>query len=99
MTQVELPMGGKIQDKFERFDMNNPGIYMMFKRYALEAYQSGCKRIGAKAIMERIRWDRMITTRGDTFKINNNFASRYVRKLISESPYFNDLFEVRGLKA
>lgn len=73
-------------------------MYLYFKRFALEARQSGVKKYGAKAIFERLRWHVMIERRGDDFKINNNYVSRYVRLLIGEHPEFNSFFSTRSLK-
>ena len=69
---------------------------------------SGHHHFGAKAIMERVRWEvsvymrrshfeGYVATTGEQFKVNNNYTSRYARKLISEKPEFKGFFQTRRL--
>ena len=85
----------RIQREFERFDIANPGVYELYKKFAFELKQNGRKRYGIAMITERIRWEVAVATSGDEFKINNNFRSRYARKLIGDFPEFNEMFEIR----
>ena len=84
-----------MKKSFEQYDRENPAIYQAFVRYARQLRCTGRKRIGAKLIMERIRWDSAVGASADLFKINNNFTAGYVRKLIAEEPDFRELFEIR----
>lgn len=90
-----------IQERFEKFDRDHPGVYCFFRRFAQELRAAGRKRCGAKLIIERIRWHYAITSApsasGEEFKIDNRFTSRYARKLIAERPEFADFFELRKL--
>ena len=88
-----------IQQSFEEFNAANPKVYGMFKTFAATLKGYGKKKIGSKLIMERIRWEMVATTETEDFKINNNFSSRYARKLIAEFPEFDGMFELRELKA
>jgi hypothetical protein len=88
--------------RFEEYFMGNPRVWTYFKRFATYA-KSHNKRIGAKAIMERVRWecDFGEEASGTEFKVNNNYTSYYVRLLISQCPEFKGFFELRevhGLK-
>ena len=85
--------------QFHEFHRTNPVVYKAFMDSAMEAFQAGVPRVGAKAIVERIRWDHMIRTRGDSFKINNSYVSRYVRLAVKECPYLSSMFEMRGLRS
>lgn len=88
-----------IQERFEEFDAANPQIYRLFSRFAVAALESGRKRYSADAILHRIRWFVDIETQGDeSFKLNNNFSSRYARKLAAEDERFQTFFEFRVLK-
>ncbi|MBX6314784.1 MAG: hypothetical protein IRY99_17985 [Isosphaeraceae bacterium] len=88
-----------LQQRFELFDASNPHIYEHFKAFTLALRAAGIQRYGAKSIMERIRWHVAIETGNDSFKINNNYTSRYVRKLVAEYPELRAFFEMRTLLA
>lgn len=88
-----------IQDQFESFDKANPRVWELFVRFAEQAKAAGQKRYSSDAILHRIRWHINIETHGDDFKINNNFSSRYARKLVAERPEFEGFFSLRELKS
>ena len=88
-----------LDQQFENYHNKNPKIYELFKRFAYEALMSGHHHFGAKAIMERVRWEVSVSTAGDPFKINNNYTSRYARKLISDKPEFDGFFRTRQLSS
>jgi len=47
-------------------------VFMLFCKYALEAWKAGKKRYSARAIIELIRWHESVKMGKDGFKINNN---------------------------
>lgn len=76
--------------KFEKYDYENPEVYNMYKKYAREAITAGMRTLSISMLTERVRWESKIsTTFSDGFKINNNFRSFYVRKLLSEKEFEN----------
>lgn len=100
MTAARWRRKLSIQERFEEFDAAHPDVYVLFRRFALELIAVGRRRIGAKLLIERIRWHYVTSSAGSgEFKINNVFSSRYARKLIAERPEFADVFEVRQLQA
>lgn len=82
-----------IQD-FVRFDTENPAVYRIFERFAMEAHRTG-RAVGAKMIWERIRWYAHVETQGDCFKLNNNYTAFYARKFMVAHPETADMFETR----
>lgn len=88
-----------IQARFEAFDASNPRIRQLFVRFAEEAMVAGKRKIGAKAIAERIRWFVEIETIGESFKLNNNYVSRYARIVSKIRPDLAPMFETRTLKS
>ena len=89
-----------IQREFEAFDRENPHVYELFKALALKARAAGRQRYGAASIFEVLRWSMTVETRGDQFKLNNNYRSRFARKLVSEDPeLWGDFFQLRRLRA
>jgi hypothetical protein len=94
-THVKEP----IQIRFNHFDKENPKVYEHYKSIALRLLKSGKKRIGSKAIVERLRWDVDFQTKGEHFKICNDFTPYYARKFMKEFPEHKDKFSIRPLKA
>ena len=86
----------KMVRDFEIFDQENPEVYEIVKKYTFQAIDSGRQRFGIAMIYERVRWYIAIETRGDTFKLNNNFKAFYARKFIHEYPQHKDFFELRS---
>ena len=80
---------------FQKFDREHPDVYAEFKRLADIAVSRGRQRIGAKMLMEVIRWNYILDTPpDDDFKINNNYTAYYARKYMRETG--NLIFETRG---
>lgn len=88
-----------IQLAFERFDADNPEVYAEIVSMAFRLKRAGRTRYGMHTILHVIRWHKDIVTRGEPFKINNNFSSRYARKLIEQYPEFDGFFATRALTA
>jgi len=87
-----------LDDRFREYHVKNPQVYQFFERFALVALNSGMQTFGAKAIMERVRWEVSLMTKDHTtFKINNYYTSRYARLLVEQRPEFAGFFEMRRL--
>ena len=84
--------------KFEQYHKDNPKIYKAFTRYAREAKHKGFKNYSSKSLFEIIRWHTTIKG-GRVFKIDNNYAPDYARKMMQEYESFKGFFRVRTLKA
>jgi hypothetical protein len=80
-------------DVFLAHNEANPEIGLAFKKFAFEAIKKG-KRIGAKAIMERVRWEAEVEG-GKDWKCNNNFTAYYARLFVICFPQYSDFFEFR----
>lgn len=84
--------------RFERFHELNPHIYTLFKRFTFEARAAGHTHFSGQAIIERIRWETTVVTRGDDFKCNNDWVSLYARMLMTECPELAGFFRTRRVK-
>ena len=73
----------------------------MFERFAKQLIeQFGYKRIGAKMIIERVRWECAINSKDKQgYKINNDYTAHYARLFIQNNPQYRDCFETRKLKS
>lgn len=95
-----------VEDKFKRFDAENPHVYRLFKRFAYELLKTGATRISSKLIIERIRWETAVTTSGAgwdaakkrKFLIDNRFTAWYARKFIGDFPALANRFEIREIR-
>lgn len=86
-----------IESRFIKFHDDNPHVYEQFKFFAFQAIAAGVRKMSSKFLIERIRWDALVTTSAKDFKINNDFTSRYSRMFISEYPVHADLFDTREI--
>lgn len=84
-----------LADKFFKFHRDNPGVFEAFERYAKQAISAGRTKLSARLIIERIRWDYYIETRGDSFKINNNHTPFYSRLFEKAHPEYEGYFTKR----
>jgi len=87
-------------EAFAKFDRENPHVYERLKAEALSFRRTtGVKHVGMDLIIARLRWLHAFETKGDTFKLNNNFKSYYARKLMRNVPELAGLFRVREQRA
>lgn len=94
-----------IDERFEAWLEAQPETYQAIRREAYRALHTrqviGGRRAryGIALIVERLVWLYDIERRSpEPFKINHDFRSRIVRKLIDEDPRFDGFFETRELK-
>ena len=82
--------------KFIEYHRANPKVWEQFQRFALQAAESG-RKLGAKAIAERVRWETEIE-KGEEFKFCNSYVSYYARIFAAKHPEHSDYFEFRTIK-
>ncbi len=87
------------ESAFNEYHEKNPHVYELFKRFTFEKIRQGYKHLGAKAVMERIRWESPIKTDGSEFKVNNNHPAYYARLFMRDFPQHQGLFQLRKSKA
>ena len=79
----------------EEYISENPMAWELFQSFTKQAIGAGRRRIGAKMIAERIRWETYLRKTGD-FKFNNNYTAGMARKFMAENPQYGDIFQTRG---
>lgn len=81
---------------FEKFHKANPDVWELFLEFAFVAINRG-RKVGARLIGERIRWQKLIVIRRTEkkFKLNNNHLPFYARKFVERFPEHAGLFEIR----
>jgi hypothetical protein len=98
--QLRMRYDHGIQERFEKFHAENPEVYRLLVKFAREAKAAGRKKYGIASLFERLRWHVDIELKGEKeFKLNNNYRSRYARRIAAVEYDLKDFFEVRELKA
>lgn len=94
--QTSLLIEGTIEYEFIKFHEKNPDVYQKLREYAIEMYYRQ-RRVGISLLWERVRWD-MMDTKGDKYKLPNNFRSRYARLLMKQEPELKGFFRTTQLR-
>jgi hypothetical protein len=74
----------KSKNQFEEFHAENPQVYRLFCYFTKQVINAGHNKYSAEAIFNQIRWYTTIETRGDEYKINNDYKPYYSRKYMAE---------------
>lgn len=88
-----------IQGRFTAFHALNPWVLRELERLTADCVANGFSRVGIGMLFELLRYRYGVATRGDTFRLNNTWRSRYVRLLLQRHPEWEPLFELRALRA
>ena len=99
LRQPQAVDGESIQQRFESFHALNPWVLRQLERMTADCAERGFGHIGIGMLFELLRYRYGAATRGDAFRLNNDYRSRYARLLIEEHPEWTHLFEVRALRA
>lgn len=95
---VPVDRRGGMEASFRRFHAANPHVYEALKMVALWCKRNN-RRMGIKAIYERVRWEYSVATSGSPYKLNNNFSAYYARALMKNEPELAGFFETRRRRA
>ena len=86
-----------LRARYATFLSKNMELFAEFAEFAYQAKNTGFEKYSAKAIMERVRWERDLHSEGEQFKVNNSYTSLMARTLVSLRPEdFENFFELRG---
>lgn len=83
-------------DAFLSSFLANPLIWRQFERFALDAINTR-RKVGAKAVMERVRWETEIE-RAEEFKVSNNWTAYYARIFALKHPAYRNYFDFKQVK-
>ena len=88
-------MNGKwTKENFEIHLRDNPEIYVLFIKYALQA-AARREHYSARGIFPRVRWHTMVSEVESDFKIDAGWSSHYARKFMDDYPQHTGFFETR----
>ncbi len=100
-SQLDLFSGPQriSQAAFDRYCEAHPEVEECFLTLARQVRDRGFSHFGANAIWERMRWYFRFEKGDDDLKLNNNYTSRYARKIMAEHPEFAGFFNCRELRS
>jgi hypothetical protein len=84
-----------ISARFAEFHRENPRVYDELVRLARRGRQAGRTKMGINQLFEVLRWNVSLTTRGEDFKLNNNYAPHYARLIMDRERDLAGIFELR----
>lgn len=87
-----------IQERFADWLSKHEDIYAEFRVIAASLLDAGVRRYGAKAIVEIVRFHRVMSDKGPV-AVDNDFVSRMARKLVAEDARFREFFVMRKLRS
>mgnify|MGYP003466352705 CR=1 FL=1 len=88
-----------LQQKFDKYHKDNPHVLNALIKMTDDAIAKGHNHLGMDLLFNVLRWESMISTRGDEYKINNSYSSRYVRLIEELRPDLIGVFSKRELRA
>ena len=84
---------------FRQYHRENPLVWDCFNRYALELVLSGKRKFSQRMIWETMRMDSMLSTKGEYYKLNNDYTKYYAEMWMLKNPTYGQVFEMRGESA
>ena len=88
-----------LDERYEAWIAANPWVLTALAELALDEVRHGATKLGAKALVEILRWHHLRATRSDVFRINNSFVSRLSRDLMARNRSLDGMFETRALRS
>lgn len=90
--------GGRASDQawdlFLDYHRSRPEIFTAFRKYTLEIIKGGAKKLGAKTIAEKLRWESIMRTDGTDYKISNTATSFYSRLFMEFHAEHQGFFDI-----
>lgn len=89
-----------IEAQFMRFHADHPNVYRRLVALARILKERGHRHLGIGMLWETIRYEHMagLPDAAETFKLNNNYRSRYARMIMAREADLSEIFELRELK-
>ena len=86
----------EMREQVNEFHNQNQDVWRLFCGFTFDLIGLGYKNYSAKAVFERIRWEK--DTGGDgvnQFKLNNNYTAFYARRFMKVYPEHDGFFRTR----
>lgn len=86
-------------NEWRAFHMQNRQVIRRIIHEIDRAKSAGLKAVSVKAIINAIRWDYTIETRGKDFKINDAYTGIYTHVIMHNFPQYKFILTYRTLRA
>lgn len=97
--QIErLTMTKSRKQEWWEWHKANPHVYDLFKHFTFRAIERGHTKLSAWLIINRIRWETAIETKGGDFKISNDYIAYYSRLFMAHHPRYKGFFVIKKMK-
>ena len=94
--KIDKTREDELREQVNSYHRQHPEVWDLFCAFTREVIRAGHKNYSAKAIFERIRWERDIGGKtGDAFKLNNNYRAFYARRFMKKYPLHDGFFRTR----
>jgi len=95
---MKMEKGTRTRNLWWEFHYCNPGVYALFKRFALEMIGNGVRKSSPWLIVNRIRWEVALKTVGSEYKLPNEFIAYYSRLFMRDHPEHGKFFNTKTIK-
>lgn len=82
-----------IPERYATWKAVNPHVYPRLKDLAEQVKRAG-SRCGISMLYDRLRWDALVNTSGDRYKLNDNYKPFFAREL-NQEPSLSGFFRLR----
>ncbi len=93
------PSKPTLEERFAHFMAENPHVFDRFCEVALDMISRGVERWSADAVAHVLRWEAVVHTRGDEYRINNSYVRFLAERFVERYPQHADFFERRKRRA
>lgn len=92
-----------LEERYNNWIVENIHVYELFCEFAIKALQSGKKKISHWLIVNRLRWEVEIETKGTCyqdkeFKISNDYIAFLARDFMKDHPQYGEVFKIKQMK-
>jgi hypothetical protein len=88
-----------LQRRFLLYHEANPHVYGAVRVVALSLRRKGWRQYGVGACFEVLRFHSDVQAVSDSWKLNNDYRSRYARLLMEQEPELAGFFSLRRLRS
>ena len=86
----------EIRDQCQAFHVEHPEVWELFVQFTFQMIDRGYKNYSAKAVFERIRWEKDAGGDGvSQFKLGNNYPAFYSRRFMRMYPEYDGFFRTK----
>lgn len=86
----------EMREQVKAYHKKHPEVWQLFCDFSFQMIDRGYKHYSAKAVFERIRWEKDAGGDGVTqFKVGNNYPAFYARAFMKQYPHHDGFFRLR----